>query len=54
MASAADLQKSCLANQGVKVLRGVYSRHGLDPKDELIATHGGRQALDSLLTGLER
>lgn len=41
-----------LSSQAAKVLRGVYSRYGLDPKDELIAEHGGRPALESLLTRL--
>lgn len=41
-----------LSNQGVRVLRGVFSRHAVDPKDRLIAAHGGREALESLLTRL--
>lgn len=41
-----------LSTQGAKVLRGVYARHGVDPRDELIAAHGGRRTLESLLTRL--
>lgn len=29
-----------LSNQGVRVLRGVFSRHAMDPKDRLIDTNG--------------
>jgi hypothetical protein len=41
-----------LSSQGVRVLRGVYVRHSIDARDALIAAHGGREALDSLLTRL--
>ena len=41
-----------LSSQGVRVLRGVYSCHAVDPKDKLISSHGGREALNSLLTRL--
>ena len=41
-----------LSSQGVKVLRGVYERHAIDPKDPVITAHGGREALSSLLTRL--
>jgi hypothetical protein len=41
-----------LSSHGVRVLRGVYSRHALDAKDELLASYGGREALESLLTRL--
>lgn len=41
-----------LSSQGVRLLGGVYSRHAMNPKDKLIASHGGREALESLLTRL--
>ncbi len=41
-----------LSNQGVRVLRGVYSRHALDPRDGLIAACGGREAMDAVLSRL--
>ncbi len=41
-----------LSNQGVRVLRGVYSRHALDPRDSLIAACGGRDAMDATLSRL--
>ncbi|HEX8520905.1 MAG TPA: DUF3883 domain-containing protein [Tepidisphaeraceae bacterium] len=41
-----------LSNQGVRVLRGVYSRHALDARDGLIAACGGREAMDALLSRL--
>ncbi|MCG3113218.1 MAG: DUF3883 domain-containing protein [Candidatus Manganitrophus sp. SB1] len=41
-----------LSHHGVRVLRGVYLTHGLDLKDRLIVLHGGRVALESLLTRL--
>jgi len=41
-----------LSNQGVRVLRGVYSRHALDPRDPLIAVCGGREAMDAVLSRL--
>ncbi len=41
-----------LSNQGVRVLRGVYSRHAFDPRDGLIASCGGREAMDAILSRL--
>ncbi len=41
-----------LSNQGVRILRGVYARHALDEKDNLVASYGGREALEALLTRL--
>jgi hypothetical protein len=41
-----------LSNQGVRILRGVYSRHSLDIRDHLIAACGGREAMDAILTRL--
>jgi len=41
-----------LSSQGVRYLQGVYARHAINPKDRLIVAHGGREALDSLLTRL--
>ena len=41
-----------LSSQGVRVLRGVYWRHAVDLNDKLIVSHGGREALESLLTRL--
>jgi len=41
-----------LSAQGVRVLRGVYSRHALDPRDGLIAACGGREAMDAVLSRL--
>lgn len=41
-----------LSNQGVRFLRGVYSRHALDARDRLIAACGGRAAMDALLSRL--
>ena len=41
-----------LSNQGVRILRGVYSRHALDSRDSLIVACGGREAMDALLSRL--
>jgi hypothetical protein len=41
-----------LSNQGMRVLRGVYSRYSLDARDDLIAACGGRQAMDALFSRL--
>jgi hypothetical protein len=41
-----------LSAHGVRVLRGVYIQHGIDLRDPLITAHGGREALESLLTRL--
>src|SRR5262249_11832598 len=38
-----------LSNQGVRILRGVYSRHALNARDVLIAACGGREAMDAIL-----
>jgi hypothetical protein len=41
-----------LSGHGVRVLRGVYTQHAIDVRDPLIAAHGGREALEALLTRL--
>ena len=41
-----------LSNLGVRLLRGVYSRSGIDLKDGMITTYGGRTATESLLMRL--
>ncbi|MDO8750862.1 MAG: DUF3883 domain-containing protein [Dehalococcoidia bacterium] len=41
-----------LSNQGVRILREVYARHALNAKDNLVVSHGGRGALEALLTRL--
>jgi len=41
-----------LSKQGVQILRGVYARYKFNLKDKLIEMHGGRVALESLLTRL--
>ena len=46
------LSEIMLSSQGVRVLRGVYDRHGIDWRDPIIANRGGREALESLLTRL--
>jgi hypothetical protein len=41
-----------LSSQGVRVLRGVYSRHSIDMNDPLLVALGGRASVESLLTRL--
>lgn len=41
-----------LSSQGVRALQGVYVRHAIDMRDNLIGVYGGRPALESLLTRL--
>lgn len=41
-----------LSRQGAKVLQGVYARHSINTSDSAIASAGGQQAVDGLLTRL--
>lgn len=41
-----------LSTQGVRALQGVYVRHAIDTRYDLITAYGGRPALESLLTRL--
>jgi hypothetical protein len=41
-----------LSSQGIRIMRGIYARHAIDPKNELIVYFGGRDALEALLTRL--
>jgi len=41
-----------LSGQGVRVLKGVYARHGIDLRDPLVANHGGPAAVEALLVRL--
>ncbi|MFH7326434.1 DUF3883 domain-containing protein [Desulfurivibrio sp. C05AmB] len=41
-----------LSNTGLRILPSVYCRHAIDHKDELLASRGGKQAVDAILLRL--